>query len=382
MQLHKGGKRYAFSVARYVFLLFVNNSFDTEDHTVIITRKDGDLLNCHWKNLVLRSISEVAKEGFATNRRRSQFQLQIKPVTQYDANGKKIATFQDAKHASAATGVSPQYISGASTSGKRMAGGYYWRYGDPKLQINVLKFKKHSTPVSEAEKDFPNHHYLNRSIKNIRNEKWKVIKGFEGLYAVSDHGRVKSLRFLKQVNTSKGNETRFWTSEFIMKQGLSKTYNNYIKKPSYYLTIVLHKGRTGSTYLVSRLVYETFGKDKHALAAKSVIHKDEDNLNNHISNLTAATQAEIKKSSYSKDRRKSHFASLTQKERQKYTKLAIQANKKPVMQYGLQGKRIARFDSIAAAAKAAGISESTLSNAASGRLQTAGGYIWRKCADI
>lgn len=380
MQLHKDGKRYRFSVARFVFHLFVI-PFDLEDHTIIITRKDGDLLNIHWKNLVLKSLSEVAIEGFATNRRKSQFQLQVKPVSQYDAHGKIMATFQDAKHASAATGISPGYISGASISGKRMAGGYYWRYGASEQQIDVLKFKKTADLKSEVQKDFPNHHYLNRSIKNIRNEKWKAIAGFEGFYEISDHGRVKSLRFLKQFITSKGNDTQFWTTEFIMKAGLKKTYNRYVDKPSYYLTVVLTNGEIRSTSLVSRLVYQAFGKDKKAIAAKSIIHKDGDNLNNHISNLLPATRTEIIKSSFSNDRRKSHFTGLSQKERQQYTKLAIKANKKPVIQYSLRGKRIASFDSLVAAAKAAGISSGTLSNAASGRIHSAGGFIWRKVGD-
>jgi len=163
MQLHKHGKRYSFSVARYVYHLFVA-PFDPEDHSVIVTRKDGDILNCHYKNLVLRSISEVAKEGFATNRRKSQFQLQIKPVTQYDPNGKKIATFKSAKHAAAATDFSPAYISDAARTMERMAGGYYWRYGKPKLQIDVSGLKKavdlpsgskaHSPPSSLSKQEY------------------------------------------------------------------------------------------------------------------------------------------------------------------------------------------------------------------------------------
>jgi NUMOD4 motif-containing protein/NUMOD1 domain-containing protein len=377
MQLHKDGKRYRFSVARYVFHLFVK-PFDTEDHSFIVTRKDGDLLNIQSKNLVLRSISEVAIEGFATNRRKSRFQLQVKPVTQYDAGGKKIATYPDAKHASAATGVSPGYISGAALSGKRMAGGYYWRYSESGEKINVLKLSKPIDLPSEVKKDFPNHHYLNRGIKNIRNEKWKAIDGFEGFYDISDHGRVKSLRFLKQLITKNGNNTQFWTSELIMKQGFRKAHNHYINKPSHYLTVVLNNGEVISTCLVSRLVYQAFGKDKQAIGTKSIIHKDGDNLNNHISNLIPATRTEIIKSSFSNDRRKSHFAGLSKKERQKYARLAAKANYKPVIQYSLQGKKIAEFESMVAAAKAVGIKSSTLSNAASGRLRTAGGFIWRK----
>jgi hypothetical protein len=63
VKLHKDSKRYMFSVARYVYYLFVA-PFDLSDHSIIITRKDSDKLNCYYRNLALRSISDVAKEGF------------------------------------------------------------------------------------------------------------------------------------------------------------------------------------------------------------------------------------------------------------------------------------------------------------------------------
>jgi hypothetical protein len=36
-------------------------------------------------------------------------------------------------------------------------------------------------------------HYNNKSLVNIKGERWKDIQGFEGLYKVSNLGRVKSL---------------------------------------------------------------------------------------------------------------------------------------------------------------------------------------------
>ena len=141
MKLHKEKKRYQFSVARYVYHLFVA-PFDLGDHTLIVTRKNGDKLNCYYKNLALRSISDVAKEGFATNKRKSLFQLQIKPVTQYDPNGKKIKTYKSSKIASNTTGLSSEYINDAARTRTRMAGGYYWRYGMSSPSINVSRLKK------------------------------------------------------------------------------------------------------------------------------------------------------------------------------------------------------------------------------------------------
>jgi hypothetical protein len=376
MQLHKDGKRYWFSVARYVYHLFVA-AFDTEDHSIIITRKDGDGLNCYCKNLVLRSVSDVAKEGYATNRRKSQFQLQVKAVTQYDPNGKKIAAFKNAKQAAAATGLSPNYISDAARVRRRMAGGYYWRYGEPKPQIDVLRLKKTIDLPLEGEMNLPRY-YLNRGINNIQGEKWKAIEGFEGLYEVSDHGRVKSLRRLRQLITSKRNITQHWTREFIMKQIVRKTRNEYIDNTLYYLTISLKREDFSTIFLVSRLVYQAFGIDKQALGSMIIAHKDEDNLNNHISNLHPATRTEIYKESFAKGRKKNPFANFTQEQRRKYSLLTVEANKKRVSQYSLKGKHIALFDSVKAASKATSIGDTSISNAMNGRYHTAGGFIWKK----
>ena len=89
-------------------------------------------------------------------------------------------------------------------------------------------------------------------------EIWKDIKGYEGLYEVSNLGRVKSKRkILKPIN-----------GEYL-KVGLSK---NGIQKTLY----------------VHRLVAETFlGKSN-----LQVNHKDEDKHNNNIENLEFVTHKE------------------------------------------------------------------------------------------
>ncbi len=38
-----------------------------------------------------------------------------------------------------------------------------------------------------------NYPFHNKSIKDIRNEEWKDIPGFEGVYQASSFGRIKSL---------------------------------------------------------------------------------------------------------------------------------------------------------------------------------------------
>jgi hypothetical protein len=374
MQLHKDGMRYRFSVARQVYNLFVS-AFDMEDHSVVITRKDGDLLNCYYKNLILKSLSNIVKEGFALNKRKSIFQLQIRPVTQYDENGCKIATYPSAKKASLATDIHPEYINGAANYKKRMAGGFYWRYGKVKQQIDITPFSK---PRDLPAEDAPANNYQNRSLKNLPGEKWMPVKNYEGFYEISDTGRVKSLRRLKEIVTPKGNLTRFWTREFVMKQPLQKAYNRTINETLNYLTIALKKDGVSTTYLVSRLVYETFGQHENQVTDKKIIHIDGNGLNNNISNLKPASVSEIIKSSFQKKRRISLFTGLTSAQRKKFALKTTESNKIPVSQYDLDGNYIASFDSATAAANAVGLADTTISNAVNGRLCTAGGFVWRK----
>lgn len=50
---------------------------------------------------------------------------------------------------------------------------------------------------------------------------------------------------------------------------------------------------------------------------------------------------------------------------------------KPVEQYDKHGNKIAEYFSASEAARELGLSSTTISDAANGRLKTAGGYIWK-----
>lgn len=93
-------------------------------------------------------------------------------------------------------------------------------------------------------------------------EIWKDIKGYEGLYQVSNLGRIKSLNF-------RGNN----------KEGLLKPCKN----SDGYLNVRLYKDGNGKTLKVHRFVAEAFLSNPDNLP--QVNHKDEDKTNNCVDNL-------------------------------------------------------------------------------------------------
>ena len=113
------------------------------------------------------------------------------------------------------------------------------------------------------------------------NEIWKPIKDFEGLYEVSNLGRVKSLSRLKHPNCG-----RYYLKEKILK--IWKNPNGY------YATCLSKNGNHTKT--IHRLVAETFIPNQNNYPC--VNHKDEDKSNNCVDNLEWCTRSENMKHAY------------------------------------------------------------------------------------
>ena len=105
-------------------------------------------------------------------------------------------------------------------------------------------------------------------------EIWKDIQGYEGLYQISNLGRVKSL------------ERIIITNNGITKKISEKILKPYLKGNGYY-NIVLRKDSKTKCYFVHRLVAKEFIPNPDNLP--QVNHKDENKLNNNVDNLEWCT---------------------------------------------------------------------------------------------
>ena len=110
-------------------------------------------------------------------------------------------------------------------------------------------------------------------------EIWKDIKGYEGLYQVSNYGRVKSLsRLKKNFNVNTKTMDTIILPEKIRKPQLTR-YGYY--------RIGLTKNSKQIYYSIHRLVTEAFISNPDNLP--QINHKDENKTNNEVTNLEWCT---------------------------------------------------------------------------------------------
>ena len=200
--------------------------------------------------------------------------------------------------------------------------------------------------------------FENRDLRNIKNEKWKEVPGFDGAYAVSSLGRIKSLRRWRAC----GHNSGYYTTEIIRKQFLRKRKNDFIKDFSYSIGIALKKDGEPFSYSTARLVYQAFVKDFDIDDKNiAITYKDGDGRNLDYRNLELSNRRAITKKSFSLKRRTSQW----------------QEAKVPVQQLDLDGKLVKTFSSITQAARGTGFSTSAIAACAKGKLYQHKLFRWK-----
>ena len=169
-------------------------------------------------------------------------------------------------------------------------------------------------------------------------ETWKNIKGYEGLYQVSNTGRVKSL----------GNrKTR--------KEKLKSTRND----TNGYEKVDLCKNGKIKTFYIHRLVAQAFIPNTNKF--KEINHKDENSSNNKVENLEWCTR-----------RYNVNYGS-----RNKKASDTQMGNKgKVIKQFNINGDVLGIWKSMRQASKELNINVGNISNCCNNKIKTAGGYKW------
>lgn len=179
------------------------------------------------------------------------------------------------------------------------------------------------------------------------NEKWKDIFDYEGLYQVSNLGRVRSITHAR-INGKQKNHTCISKGKLLSP---GKDSNGY-------MVVVLSKNGKRKSCRVHRLVAETFLNNKNNY--KCVNHKDENKENNVVDNLEWCSY-------------KYNNGYGTR------PKNISKANSISVNQYDKEGNFIRQWDSIINAEKVLNIKRASVNISAccKHKKNTAYGYMWR-----
>ncbi len=107
-------------------------------------------------------------------------------------------------------------------------------------------------------------------------EEWKDIRGYEGLYVISNHGRVSSLN---RISIDKNGRMVSYKGKMLLPQPNS----------SGYLRVQLKHNGTTQYYFVHRLVALHFVENPYPDCYAVVNHLDSNHLNNKADNLEWTT---------------------------------------------------------------------------------------------
>ena len=176
-------------------------------------------------------------------------------------------------------------------------------------------------------------------MQNIMEEIWKDISDYEGLYQVSNTGKIKSLNY------------RHTGREKIMKHSVNNKG---------YLIVKLWKNRKVKSFRLHRLVAEAFIPNPNNLPF--INHKSEIKTQNNVENLEWCDQKYNNNYGTRKER------VIEKQINGKCSKLVLQIDK-------TTNEVIAEFPSINEVQRQLGISH--ISECCLGKRNTAGGYKWK-----
>lgn len=190
-------------------------------------------------------------------------------------------------------------------------------------------------------------------------EIWKDIEGYEGLYQVSNTGKIRSLHYRK------------YGGIHLLKQ------NTYDK----HKTIILSKDGIHKSYKVHRLVAQAFIPNPEGKPC--IDHIDGNGCNNIYTNLRWVTKKENSNNPNTINNMTFHKGIIPWNKGKNYEMHKTRGEKhrlsKPVIQMSLDGEFIQEWESAGEAERALGISglHASISSCCRGKSKQGYGYKWK-----
>lgn len=181
-------------------------------------------------------------------------------------------------------------------------------------------------------------------------EEWRDIKDFEGVYQVSNYGRIKSCDRTVEKHYRNG---------VLVKCQIKEKVIRHFTNNKGYSVIRLYKNRKCYHKLIHRLVAEHFIPNPNEYL--EVNHKDENKRNNRVDNLEWCNR-----------RYNNNYGKQSKEGRRKSSNCRM----KKVCQWDLNGKLIGIFDGIRIAEEKTGIDNRNICKSCKTDTRTAGGYKW------
>lgn len=178
---------------------------------------------------------------------------------------------------------------------------------------------------------------------------WKDIRGYKGIYQVSNDGRVRTVEHITNGRHVKPKELKVT-----------------ILKCNRYARVRLYKQGKYRDYMVHRLVANEFVPNPDN--KPQVNHIDGNRGNNNANNLEWCTQAENNR----------HAIDIGLQN----PSVMLTATRKKVLQLTLDGQVVREWRSMSEAARENRLEVSNISHCCKGRIKSTGGYRWRLASEL
>lgn len=256
------------------------------------------------------------KERTSMNHKKS-WESKRKEIYQFTLDGVFLTKYDNIDIASNRTGLPVAGIRSCCLGVTKNTGGFIWSY-----QTTVESVISGEIPVEQGEI-------------------WRDAVNFEGIYKVSSHGRVWSVKRRKETS---GN--------IVGGYMLTNRLDNRGRLSNSLTT----KDGKRITAITARLVAQAFIPNPDNLP--QVNHKDENPLNNHVDNLEWCTA-----------KYNCNYGTRNQR--------IVNAQSMKILQYTLKGDFIREYSSMNEAARDLGVDAGHISDVCNGKRKWAYGFFWR-----